>query len=382
MDKRAPLRQHFQTEAGLAKELEQYKQRTAQLNALEDTIVQAFNTLIRFMDGKTSKTEVVNQLKSISTPDVDKVVQALSKLDKDILSNKLDFKPVTDVLNGVKRELSLIPKTLPKIPEAKDSVKVTNLSEIKLDTTAVEKAIKGLKLDVKAPIINTEKTDITPLKDVMLDLLKAINNQKPVEIPKFPEIPTTDLTKVETKLDKSNKLLKEITEKKFGGGGGGGNGSPYIDSTGKIVNVELTASGEIPVSATLASSPEYVKLAGSDANAKDDTFYGEGLTSGIPSTAIRIWNGASYDRWDGTITTTSAPAKDSDRFGIQAISNDGTYKYFFFEADDADYYITRKNLTTSVYTYTAGTGGYSTVYVDDTSGPSGSPTWGNRGTVF
>lgn len=251
MDKRAPLRQHFQLEESQAKEAEQYKQRTAQLNALENTVVDGFKALIQFVDGKTTKTEVINQLESISTPDVDKVVQAVSKLDKDILSNKLDLKPVTDGLNSLKRELSLIPKTLPKIPEARDSIKVSNLSEVKLDTSAVEKAIKELKLDVKAPIINTEKTDITPLKEVMLDLLKAFNNQKPVEIPKFPEIPKTDLTKVEIKLDKSNKLLKEIVDKPVGGGGGGGgNGTPYIDSTGKPVNIEVNPDGSIPISSS------------------------------------------------------------------------------------------------------------------------------------
>ena len=94
MEKRAGLRQHFQQEENQAQELEQYKQRTAQLAALEGTLVDGFNALIQFIDGKTSKTEVVNQLKSISTPDVDKVVTALSKLDKDILTNKLDLKPL------------------------------------------------------------------------------------------------------------------------------------------------------------------------------------------------------------------------------------------------------------------------------------------------
>lgn len=255
MDKRAGLRQHFQQEENQAQELEQYKQRTAQLAALEGTLVDGFNALMQFMDGKTTKTEVVNQLKSISTPDVDKVVQALSKLDKDILSNKLDLKPVTDGLNGLKRELSLIPKTLPKIPEQKDSVKVTNLSEIKLDTSAVEKAIKGLKLDVKAPIINEKEVDLKPLQNIMLDLLKAVQAQKPVEMPKFPEIPVTDLTKVETKLDKSNKLLKEITEKKFGGGGGGGGGVSFQNSAGEMVRAELDADGNVPVSTTPGTLP-------------------------------------------------------------------------------------------------------------------------------
>ena len=296
MDKRANLRQHFQTEANIASTDKQYQQRTAQLKDFENTLIVAMNTLIKFLDGKTTKTEVVNQLKSISTPDVDKVVQAVSKLDKDILTNKLDLKPVTDGLNSLKRELSLIPKTLPKIPEAKDIVRVSNLSEVRLDTSAVEKAIKGLKLDVKAPIINTEKTDITPLKDVMLDLLKVIKNQKPVEVPKFPEIPKTDLTKVETKLDESNKHLKKLVDKPVGGGGGGGNGTPYVDAAGKPINVELTPGGEIPVSATLASSPEYIKLAGSDANERDSTYYGDGLTSGVMAVHGRYFDGAAYNR--------------------------------------------------------------------------------------
>lgn len=254
MDKRQGLRQHYQKQETQAQELKMYQQRTKQLQNMETTVVEAFRALIQFIDGKTTKTEVVNQLKSISTPDVDKVVQAVSKLDKDILANKLDLKPVTDGLNGLKRELSLIPKTLPKIPEAKDKIEVTNLDEIKLDTSAVEKAIKGLKLDVKAPIINTEKTDITPLREVMLDLLKAINSQKPVEIPKFPEIPKTDLKGVEKKLDESNKHLKKLIEKPVGGGGGGGNSTSYKNSSGNLDYVELEADGSIPVTVVTGGS--------------------------------------------------------------------------------------------------------------------------------
>jgi len=297
MEKRASLRQHFQAEENQAQELEQYKQRTAQLNALEDTVVQAFNALIRFMDGKTTKTEVVNQLTSISTPDIDKVVQALSKLDKDILTNKLDLKPLEQGLNGLKRELSLIPKTLPKIPEAKDAVKVTNLSEIKLDTSAVEKAIKGLKLVAEAPIINEKDVDLKPLQNIMTDMLKAINNQKPVEIPKFPEIPKTDLTKVETKLDKSNKLLKEIVDKPVGGGGGGGNGTPYVDSTGRPVNVELDGNGNIPV---VFSSSTY-KLILDETTTTSVTYVGKAALGSATSAAV--WQIQKIDESSGLVIT-------------------------------------------------------------------------------
>lgn len=297
MDKRAGLRSHFQQEENQAQELEQYKQRTAQLNALEDTVVQAFNALIRFMDGKTTKTEVVNQLTSISTPDIDKVVTALSKLDKDILTNKLDLKPLEQGLNGLKRELSLIPKTLPKIPEAKDAVKVTNLSEIKLDTSAVEKAIKGLKLVAEAPIINEKEVDLKPLQNIMTDMLKAINNQKPVEIPKFPEIPKTDLTKVETKLDKSNKLLKEIVDKPVGGGGGGGNGTPYVDSTGRPVNVELDGNGNIPV---VFSSSTY-KLILDETTTTSVTYVGKAALGSATSAAV--WQIQKIDESSGLVIT-------------------------------------------------------------------------------
>lgn len=69
-------------------------------------------------------------------------------------------------------------------------------------------------------------------------------------------------------------------------------------------------------------------------------------------------------------------------YGISAISDDGTYKYFFFEDNDLNYYILRKHIANKVFTYTAGTGGYSAVYVDSTHGPSGSPTWGTKGSTF
>lgn len=269
----------------------QYQDRTAQLSALEDTVVKAFSVLIQFMDGKTTKTEVTNQLKSISTPDVDKVVQAVSKLDKDILSNKLDLKPVVDALNGMKRELGLIPKSHPKMPEAKEDVRVTNLKEIKLDTSEVVSAIKALKLDVKAPIINEKEVDLTPLKNVMLDLLKAVNAQKPVVIPEFPKIPETDLSKVEKKLDESNKHLKAIVDKPVGGGGGGGgNGSPYVDSTGKMVYVEVTPAGKIPVDTAAAT---YITVLRTDTLDPQITYVGKAVPGTLTSDAA--WQIASLD---------------------------------------------------------------------------------------
>lgn len=251
MDKRADLRKFYQSKDEEVLRNKQYQERTAQLNALEETVISAFNALIRYMDGKTTKTEVVNQLKSISTPDVDKVVQAVSKLDADLLSNKLDLKPVLEALNGLKREITLIPAKMPKSEKPVDAVTVTNLDQITFDTTDLEAAIKALKLDpkieVKSPEVKVE-TDLNPLKTVMLDVLKAIKSQE------YPELPTTDLSKLEKEsekhskqLEEANKHLKKIVEKPVGGGGGGGgNGTPYQNKAGTASYVTLE-DGAVPV---------------------------------------------------------------------------------------------------------------------------------------
>lgn len=300
MTKRSDIRQHYQTEANQAAHNQQFQDRTAQLNALEDTVINAFNTLIRFIDGKTTKTEVVNQLKSISTPDVDKVVTAISKLDKDILANKLDIKPLEQGLNSLKRELSLIPKSLPKIPEQKDTIKVTNLNEVKLDTSQIEKAIKDLKLDptidVKAPVVNVDAPNLKPLQDLMLDLLKATQSIKL-------DVPETDLSKLEKqsteankKLDEANKHLKKISEKPTGGGGGGGNGTPYQDSNGTFQYVQLQG-GSIPV---VMGSSTY-KLLLDDTTTTNVTYVGKAAIGS--ATSASVWQIQKIDETSGMVIT-------------------------------------------------------------------------------
>lgn len=51
-----------------------------------------------------------------------------------------------------------------------------------------------------------------------------------------------------------------------------------------MAQFELGGSGS-------ASTPEYVKLAGSDANQRDSTYYGDGLTSGIMAVHERYFDG-------------------------------------------------------------------------------------------
>lgn len=310
MDKRAGLRKHFQQEESQAQELEQYKQRTAQLTAIEDTVVKAFSVLIQFMDGKTTKTEVVNQLKSISTPDFDKIVKAIIEADKDKLTKK-DLVTIENHLAKSARELSLIPKSHAKF-EQRESVKVTNLSEIKHDNSDIIKALEKLDIkpvvEVKAPIVNVEKTNTKPLEDLTRDVLKATIANKPVKIPDFPEIPKTDLSKVEKKLDESNKHLKVIAEKPVGGrGGGGGNGTPYVDSTGKASYVELEADGSMPVS---VQSDTY------SAVAVDATASGDNTIVSITNTARLYYVSLSANGANAADVTAIVKIGASEKFKV------------------------------------------------------------------
>lgn len=78
----------------------------------------------------------------------------------------------------------------------------------------------------------------------------------------------------------------------------------------------------------------------------------------------------------------SSAAKTSDTYAFQAKADDGTYTYYYFEATGSGWYIRRKNKTTLVHDFTKGTGGYTSVYVDATHGPSGSPTFARYGSTF
>lgn len=291
---------------------------TASLQDVKTSNVQAMRSLISFLDGKVTRTEIVNQLKSISTPDVDKVVKAVEKL-ADKIPPQLDLSSLETGLKALEEQLKLIPKENVELPEQKEDVRVTNLSDI--DFTTLEKTITDevskLVKSQKAPVVDVKPADVTVNVDTkeftkgLKDLLTAVGDIK------FPEVPKTDLTKVEKKLDKSNEYLKEISEKKFGGGGGGGNGTPYIDSTGKPVNVELTVDGKIPVEAGATSTYEGRNDTTTDTNL---VYLGKALPGSLTSDAA--WQIKRYNKSAGHMSF----ADDETTF-TKVWSDRATYNY-------------------------------------------------------
>lgn len=224
-------------------ELEQarHEQEIASLNSIDTTIVEVMNSLVKFLDGKVTKTEVLNQVESVATPDVAKVVEAIAELGIITESNRIDLEPLKTALLGLGEKLDQLPKSFPEIP---NSVEINNLSDIEfpeqkeVDLSEVIKAINKIKLVAEAPQV-TVNNDLKPIEKGLTNVVKSIDSIK------FPEIPKTDLSKVEKKLDTSNKILKDILEKPVGGGGGGSSWVATndqdiplplkVDSTGALV---------------------------------------------------------------------------------------------------------------------------------------------------
>lgn len=191
---------------------------------IEKSVYTAVETITRFFSLYTGKTEVLNPVTSVATPDIVQVVKSVQDLGEIVKLSRTDLTPILSELSKVLQQLEALPKELPKLEvEKTEEVKVSNLADIKeFDYKRLEKLIKGLDFKQPAPVVNVPQANVQvdapnlePIKKSLLDVIKAVKANK-VEVPK------TDLSKVEKLLEKNNKLQAEILDKPIGGGGGGG----------------------------------------------------------------------------------------------------------------------------------------------------------------
>lgn len=307
------LRIRQQNEDRARAELDQarHEQEIATLNSIDTTIVEVMQRLVSYLDGKITKTEVVNQISSVATPDVAKVVEAITELGIITESNRLDLSPLKEALLGLGEKLDQLPKSFPEIPT---EVSVNNFPEIpeqkEIDLSPVIKAIEKIKMVAEAPNIQVDAPDLSPIKDGLSNVVKQIKAIK------LPEIPKTDLTKVEKKLDTSNKILKDLLEKPTGGGGGG---SSWVatNQNGIPVPIELTVDGKIPVEAGATSDYESRNDTTTDANL---VYLGKALPGSLEGDAA--WQIKRYNKSAGHMSF----ADDETTF-TKVWSDRATYNY-------------------------------------------------------
>ena len=223
--------------------LQRHDELVKETKQVQGAVVQAFSMLIDYLDKKTTKTEVVNQLTEIGTPDALKVVESVNSLHDTLKTHEnTDLTEVTSILKDVLKEAKQLPKEKVDItiPEQKDYV--AQFKELTKAINSVEKVVKGQKLIAEAPIVNVPETnvnveapDLKPIEDSISsgskDVVKAVKGIK------IPELNTDPIEKL---LKKTNKLLEELPDYMPSGGG---SGSSWVatDSNGVPVPIQLEA---------------------------------------------------------------------------------------------------------------------------------------------
>lgn len=233
-------------------ELLAYNARTA------DSVLASTQALIKYLEGHTTKTEVVNQLQSIKTPDVEYVVKALNVLDDTLKTHEnTDLSGVTALLNGILEQAAQIPKELPTF-EQKDYV--AQFDSLTNAIKSVEKVVKAQKLVAEAPKVTVEAPRIT-VEQNEVDI-SALENELQTSRKEFTKaiksivIPETDTKGIEKQLKSIDKLLNEFLDAPRGGGGGGGRATPYETADGMPKFITVGDDGTIPVSVNNTLVPE------------------------------------------------------------------------------------------------------------------------------
>ncbi len=277
---------------------------------VDSTFVEGINALIDYLDGKTTKTEVVNQIQEFATTDdIKALAESLELLRGAVQDNQLDISPLKEAIEGLGTKLDGLPTEFPKLPEQKEEIRVTNLSDIDFTTLqkAITDAVDRIAKSIKAPVVNVPQTEVNVEAPDLSKLLKPLEVISSWTKTFSIDIPKTDLAKVEKKLDKSNELLTEISKIRGGGGGGGGHATPYVDSSGKHTYIEIQGNS-VPVTVN-------------------------------PTVSFLI-----ADEEEGA-----------------------TYAYTGFESSSGSWYIQRETLASGAYRYVAGTSDYSTAWTNRAS---------------
>lgn len=219
---------------------------------VSDTVLSATVSLIKYLEGHVTKTQVINQLESIATPDALEVIPHIEALHSTLKGIKQpDLSGLLNVLNGLLDETKKIPKELPKAEKQQFVDYSDQFKSLKEAIVAVGKFVKDQKTVIEAPIVNVEAPDVnippvdlSPLQDDIRDVVSAV---KKIVIPEY----KTDTEAVQKLIKTSNTLLKKLLDKPVSsGGGGGGRATPYQDSNSIPAFVTINPDGSLPVSDT------------------------------------------------------------------------------------------------------------------------------------
>lgn len=282
------------------REEERLQDKVAQLD-LQETVVKSFGMLVDYLEGKVTKTVVVNQLKEIATPDALKVVDAVNSLHDTLKTKETDLSEVTGVLKSILDEAKSIPKELPEHREPKVIDYSNQFKNLQKTVEGLQKVVEKKNLEVTvqpqenpAPIVNVEKPDLEPVRKEITNVVKSVKGLV------FPEY-KTDNKEVEKLLRKSNKLLEELLDQPTGGGGG--SSWTAVDENGTPVPIQLSNNALLT---TPANQAVRIKIDSVDTNV---SYVGKASVGTATSSAS--WQISKLDETGGELVMTWADGDDN-----------------------------------------------------------------------
>jgi len=242
------LRKDNQHKAELKEQSRQAQANLKALQALDQRMIEIARSLVKYMDGKVTKTEVTNQLKTIGTPDALKVMKAVNDMHSTLKKHKnTDLTEVTRVMKGILKHVAQLPKENPTY-EAFEAVSVTNLPDFDSHYQKLEKAISGLdikpQVNVEAPKVEVKPTDVIVQAPDLSELNKDLRNViKAVKEIVIPEAPKTDLSGLEKKQDQANTLLQKLFDKP---GASFKTDLPFENEDGHLTRITIGTDNALP----------------------------------------------------------------------------------------------------------------------------------------
>lgn len=273
-------------------------------DAVQLAVVQSAKLMLQYLQGATHKATVENfpdPVTSVSTPDIEKVVEEVRRLNDSVKAQGVDFTPVVAVLNEIQRIASTLPTEYPAFPEFPQSFEVTNLESLQEALKIVGDKIDKQKLDPKITVKPTDvKIDLKPLTK-KLDALLEKDFSPNIE---FPEQVPLDLLPLLAAVDNVANTVAEQTfpVPNFT--------SAFKDSDGAPVSAVIDSDGSVP-----SSKPILKKLI-DDTTTTDVTYIGEAALGSATSASVwRIkkidessgvsitWSGTGFDvEWDDRVS--------------------------------------------------------------------------------
>lgn len=187
MDPIARIRKINEEKAAEQQSSNRHAELVTSVQRTQEVIAQSFQILVDYLDQKVGKTEVVNQLKEVGTPDALKVADAVDSLHETIKSReKTDLTEITAVMRELLVQTKQIPKELPEQKEAK-VIDYTKQMKALLDAVSdVQKAVQKQKLVAEAPVVkpadvHVKAPDLKPLQGSMDKVIKAVEKNKPLD---------------------------------------------------------------------------------------------------------------------------------------------------------------------------------------------------------